>query len=153
MSYNYDTPTNRLLSLPETQLAGGDLLRLFSLRYGAEAALSLTVLKDWLDAQIGRNQLVTQYAAPTATGFSVAITAVNTWLRLAPEGAYAAGTVVLPLGSDRAELLVTSQQAVTNLTVTAASGDTVTGAPTSLAQYGFFRLRYDGVTKTWSRAG
>lgn len=153
MGRTYEPETNRLLRLQQTELAGSDLFRLFSQKYGADAALSLTILKDYLDAAIGRDELVTQYAAPTATGFSVTISAVNTWLRMAPEAGYAAGTIVLPTGVDRAEVLITSQQAVTSLTVTPASGEFVQGAPTGLAQYGFFRLRFDGVTDTWTRVG
>jgi hypothetical protein len=147
------TETNRLLRLTETDLAGSDLFRLFSQKYGGDAALTLTILKDYMDTQIGRDELVTQYSAPSATGFTVTISAVNTWLPLAPAAEYATGTIVLPAGVDRAEILVNTTQAVTALTVTPASGEFVTGAPTGLAQYGFFRLRFDEVADTWYRVG
>lgn len=103
--------------------------------------------------------LITQYAAPNATGFNVAIApptdGASMYLLLTPAGAYAAGTVTLPaqaLCIDGQELLVSCTQAVTALTV-AGNGSTVNGAPANLAANGFFRLRFDGVFKAWYRVG
>jgi len=100
---------------------------------------------------------VTQYAAPAATGFSVTIapptSGTSMFLLLSQGGAYAAGTLVLPAGVDGQELLIHSRQAVTTLTVTPASGDATSGAPTTLATGGYFRLRFDGVLRLWCRAG
>lgn len=145
------TDTNRLLSLPASDVTGADLLRLWAQKYGADVGLSLTNLKEWLD--LPGVELTTQYAAPSATGFSVAVSAVNTWLILTPGAAYAAGTVTLPQGSDKAEVLVNCTQAVTALTVTPASGESVIGAPATLAANDFFRLRFDAVVGAWYRVG
>lgn len=145
------TTTNKLQSMAKADLSGADLLRLWAQRYGADASLSLTVLKEWLDDELTVGELATQYAAPSATGFSVTLDAVDTWLVLTPVAGYADGTLVLPDGSDKSEILVNCTQAVTTLTITPASGDTVTGAPTTLAANDFFRLRYDAVAKVWYR--
>jgi hypothetical protein len=104
---------------------------------------------------------VTQYSAPSATGFSVTITDgasdnTNVHLILTPVAGYAAGTIVLPLASgcvDGQEVLVNCTQAVTTLTVSANGATAVTGEPTGLSANDFFRLKYDKPTLTWYRVG
>lgn len=112
------------------------------------------VLQDSLTPGAG---FITQYASPGATGFSVTVSpptaGASMFLLLSPGGAYAAGTVVLPSGVDGQEVLVHCRQAVTTLTVTPASGASASGAPTTLAAGGYFRLRYDGVNALWCRVG
>lgn len=100
-----------------------------------------------------------QRAAPNATGFSVTVQPLEDgqsgWLLLTPLAGYAAGAVVLPalatLADDQ-ELLITTTQAVTALTVS-NGGATVNGAPTTLAANAFFRLRFDTVNSSWYRVG
>lgn len=101
---------------------------------------------------------VTQYANPGATGFSITVapptSGASMFLLVSAGGAYAAGTIVLPQGSaDGQEVLVHMRQAVTTLTITPQTGDTVSGAPTTVAAAGFFRLRYDLPGKLWCRVG
>lgn len=122
----------------------------------ASVAQFATVLQPLLSPAGG---LVTQYAAPNASGFSVTVSpptdGASMFLLLTPAAGYAAGTIVLPAQStciDGQELLVSCTQAVTTLTVS-GNGSTVNGAPTTLAANGFFRLRFDGVFKAWYRAG
>jgi hypothetical protein len=120
----------------------------------ASVAQLATVLQTLLTSLGG---FVTQYAAPVATGFSVTVapptSGASVFLLLSQGGAYAAGTLVLPAGVDGQEVLIHSRQAVTTLTVTPASGDTVSGAPTTFAAAGFARLRFDGVNRLWCRVG
>jgi hypothetical protein len=79
------------------------------------------------------------------------------WLALTPTGTIASLTVVLPIGSDGQEVLVSTTQALTSLTVTGAtvgaSPQPVNGAPTTMAANAFFRLRFDGVSSSWYRVG
>lgn len=103
--------------------------------------------------------LITQYAAPNATGFNVQIAppvdGAGMFLLLTPLAGYAAGTITLPakaLCVDGQELLVSCTQSVAALTV-AGNGATVNGAPAALTANGFFRLRYDGVNGSWYRVG
>ena len=127
---------------------------------GQDRRASVNDLATLLEAQgSGSGGLITQYAAPNATGFTVAISPPtnggSVFLLLTPAAAYAAGTLTLPLQAnciDGQELLVTCTQSVTALTV-AGNGSTVNGAPTTLAANGFFRLRFDGVFKAWYRVG
>lgn len=103
------------------------------------------------------DDMVSQYSAPSATGFSVSITDGSDSIRLilTPVAGYAAGTIVLPaVGNaiDGQEVLVNCTQVVTTLTIS-GNGATVTGAPTTLAANAYFRLRFDAVTDTWYRVG
>lgn len=148
-----DTATNKLTTLTQSDLQGSDLIRVFSQKYGANAAASLTVLKGWIDDVLEVGKMVTQYASPNSTAFTVVISASDRHLILTPTAGFAAGTIELPGGIDRGEILVNCTQAITALTMTPATGDTVIGAPTALAANDFFRLKYDGVLNAWYRVG
>ena len=141
-------------------ISGSDQLALFSAAVGSDVRATLTTLLSWLQGELtAAGGLITQYAAPNATGFSVQVAPVtdggSVYLLLTPAAGYAAGTITLPaqaLCVDGQELLVSCTQAVTALTV-AGNGSTVNGAPTTLAANAFFRLRFDGVFKAWYRIG
>lgn len=144
-------------------LTGGDTMAVGSSQYGDDRAAALTVLKEWLqDAltivdETAFTDYLTQYAAPSATGFNIQITDTddNTHLILTPVAGYAAGTITLPLSSnlvDKQEILVICTQAVTTLTV-AGNGASVVGEPSTLAANDYFRLRYDLPGNTWYRVG
>lgn len=150
---NATVSTNKLLRLSDAELSAADIIRLWSQAYGGDAGLTLTQLLEYLDANLQPGELVTQYAAPSATGFSVTVSEPDTWLILTPQAGYAAGTLVLPNGEDRKKVLVNCTQSVTALTITPATGETVAGAPTGLSANDFFRLRFDGVVKSWYRVG
>lgn len=127
---------------------------------GVDRRASVSELAALLQGLLTSSGLITQYAAPNATGFSVTIAppsnGASMFLLLTPAATYAAGTITLPLQAtcvDGQELLVTCTQIVTSLTV-AGNGSTVNGAPTTLAAANaFFRLRFDGVLKAWYRVG
>lgn len=137
-------------------ITAADLLVFFSSSNGDTRKVSLSDLATALDPLLAVSDgMVTQYFSPNATGFSVGITddQQSRWLLITPLAGYAAGTVVLPATpTDRQEVLVSTTQAVTALTVN-GNGNPVNGAPATLAANGFFRLRYDGVNDSWYRAG
>jgi hypothetical protein len=139
-------------------VAAGDNFPLYSSSNGDARRVSASVLKSYMqDGFDVATEKVTQYAAPSATGFSVAITdgSDSIWLILTPVAGYAAGTIVLPALAncvDKQEVLVNCTQSVTTLTVS-GNGSTVTGAPTTLAANAFFRLRFDDVVNVWYRVG
>lgn len=144
-------PTINELTAIDT-LAAGDAFPVYSNANGDARRAALSVLLAYMQANLSVGRLTTQYAAPSATGFSVTVGA-NTHLILTPVAGYAAGTIVLPAApSDRDEVLVNCTQAVTTLTVS-GNGKTVTGAPTTLAANAFFRLKYDAVLGAWYRIG
>jgi len=134
----------------------GDLLVIFSTNNGDARAASMSALLTFFQANLtAPGAMMTQYAAPNATGFSVLIapatTGENVYLLLTPTSGFAAGTITMPASPvDGQEVLVSCTQSVTALTV-AGNGTTVNGAPTTLAANGFFRLRFDGVHNSWYR--
>ena len=140
------------------QVVSSDQVPIYSNENGDARKASMATLLAFFAGQITSiDDMVTQYAAPSATAFSVQISngSSNIWLVLTPTGAFAAGTLVLPSVAncvDRQEILVNCTQAITTLTIS-NGGATVTGAPTTLAANAFFRLRFDLVTKTWYRVG
>jgi hypothetical protein len=134
-----------------SQVNAYDLLAIYSTDNGGAQNLPISMLSDYILAIIGgASGIVTQYAAPSATGFSVQLGNVpNTWLLLTPVADYAAGTLVLPtVLTNQMEITVNSTHAITALSIT---GGTVIGAPTTLTANGFFKLRYDNVSLTWYR--
>lgn len=146
-----------------SEVSAGDLVPLFSTDNGDARAAAMSVLLAYMQANLVFSTLldyVTQYSAPSATGFSVTLTDgaddnTNIHLILTPLAGYAAGTIVLPVSTgivDKQEVLVNCTQAVTTLTVS-GNGATVTGAPTTLAANAFFRLKYDEILSTWYRVG
>lgn len=138
-------------------LSASDLVAIFSTGLGNDAAATLATLQAYLQQQLTADSApITQYAAPGASGFSVTIAppeaGTSVFLLLQPGGAYAAGTLVLPTGVDGQEVTVHCRAfAVTTLTITPASGQSTSGAPTTIAAGGYFRLRFDGINSLWAR--
>ena len=146
---------NQLSQIDQLQLS--DLLAVYSAANSDARKASITQLFDLLQENlVAQDDKLTQYAAPSSTGFTVNVqNEGSTWLLLTPTGAFAAGTIVLPAVAtvqDRQELLVNCTQAVTTLTVS-GNGATVTGAPSTLAANAFFRLRFDLPSQVWYRVG
>lgn len=139
-------------------VVSSDQVPIYQSENGDARKASMAVIKTFmLDGITAADDKITQYAAPSATGFSVQITngPDSIWLILTPNAGYAAGTIVLPALAncvDKQEVLVNCTQAVTALTVS-GNGATVTGAPTTLAANAFFRLRFDDVVNVWYRVG
>lgn len=146
------TNINQLSSMDS--LSGGDLLAVWATSNGDTRKSSLTLLTSYMQTNLALpGSLATQYAAPSATGFSVTVSAANTWLLLTPTGAFAAGTIVLPTSAtDKSEVSVNCTQTVSALTVS-AGGTTVTGAPAALTANGFLTMRFDAATNAWYRVG
>jgi len=150
------TTINQLTTMDS--VSDGDQVPFFSTNNGDTRKSSFSTLKTYFQTGITANDdKLTQYSSPSATGFSVQVNNASNsvWLVLTPTGAFAAGTLILPLLAncvDRQEILVNSTQAVTTLAIN-GNGSTVTGAPTSLTANSFFRLRFDNVAKVWYRVG
>lgn len=147
---------NQLAAVDQVQ--SGDQVPIYSAANGDARKASLSLLKTFFQEGItAADDKITQFAAPSATGFSIQVNnnSDSVWLVLTPTAGFAAGTLVLPAVAncvDRQEVLVNCTQAVTALTVS-GNGSTVTGAPTTLAANAFFRLRFTAVSNTWYRVG
>ena len=135
------------------QLTAGDLLAVWATGNGDTRKSSIGLLTTYMQGALTLpGALTTQYAAPSASPFTVTVAQGNTWLLLTPTGTLAVGTIVLPSApTDKAEVSVNCTQIVTSLTVS-AGGTTVTGAPTTLVSANeFFTMRYDAATAAWYR--
>jgi len=141
-----------------SEVFASDLFAFYSSNNGDARKASFSAIAALLKSLItAEDDKVTQYAAPSATAFTIAIldNSNSAWLILTPTAGFAAGAIKLPSvanAKDRQELLVNCTQSVATLTID-ANGAIVTGAPTSLAANGFFRLRFDIVAKVWYRVG
>ena len=149
------TTINQLTAVNE--VFAGDQVPIYSASNGDARRAAMSVIKTYMNEDIQTESKTTQYAAPSATGFSVQITdgSGSIWLILTPTGGFAAGTIVLPALAncvDKQEVLVNCTQAVTTLTIN-GNGSTVTGAPSTLTANAFFRLRFDDVANVWYRVG
>lgn len=144
------------------QVSASDLLAFWKTSAGGTRKGAVSALQAYLQANLtfpsaGQASYTTQYAAPSATGFSVAISASsgeNVHLILTPTAGFAAGTITLPAHpgvADKQEVLVNCTQQVTTLTVAANGATAVTGEPSSLGADDFFRLKFDLPTATWYR--
>lgn len=150
---------NELSAVDSVQ--AGDQVPIFSTENGDARKAAISVLLAYMQNNLDfspADLYTTQYAAPSATGFSVTITSANdsTHLILTPVAGYAAGTIALPPAAgvaDKQEVLVNCTQAVTTLTVDGNGAAAVTGEPATLAANDFFRLKYDAATSTWYRVG
>jgi hypothetical protein len=146
-------PTINQLSETD-EISAGDLFPIYSSGNGDARKASAAVFGEFIQAQMAAiDDKNTQYASPSATGFSVVLvdSGSSIWLILTPVANYAAGTLILPSlanSVDKQEILVNCTHAVTTLTIN-GNGSSVVGAPTTLAAGDFFRLRYEGVTKIW----
>lgn len=145
------TTINRL-SATDTVTAG-DLLAVYKGSQGDARKASLSTLLAYINANATiSGAQVAQYAAPSATAFTVTINAGDVWLVLTPTGTFADGTIALPDGpADGDTVTVNCTQIVTALVVSSAK--TVTGAPTALAANDFFTMRYDAIGGAWYRIG
>jgi hypothetical protein len=151
-----------LSNLTQGTPTAGSSVPFFDVANGADRRVSLNGLAAAIDPLLTASQVMTQYAAPAATGFSVtvapAVAGQSVFLLLTPVAGYAAGTIVLPAVAtcvDKQEVTITSTQNVNALTVS-GNGAPVNGAPTVLGTSGapvFARLRFDAVLSSWYRVG
>lgn len=150
-------PTINQLASVDT-ISSTDQVPIYSGTNGDARKASFNTVTNYLSGRItALDKMVTQYSAPSTTGFTTNIFdgATSIWLILTPTGTMATGTIKLPTSSncvDRQEILINSTQIITALTVN-GNGATITGAPTTLTANSFFKLRYDAVTSTWYRIG
>lgn len=125
---------------------------------GVDRRISINELLELLQENLStQSDMPTKYVAPL-TGENYQVTPFveggNVFLRVSPLGTLANFGILLPLTPyDRQEVLVKTTQTLTALGVSASVGSTTSGAPTTLAANGFFRLRYDAIFKVWDRIG
>lgn len=150
---------NRLQKI--SALSTSDLIPLFSNALGDDAAASMSTLLTFLQSQLTvAGAFMTQYFAPNANGWNVTIAPAqngeSVYLLVTPTGGFAAATINMPPQAscvDGQQVLVSCTQTVAALVVGGNGATAVNGAPTAFTANAFFRLRYDGPSKSWYRVG
>jgi len=157
------TQINKLTGIGDIQ--SGDLLAFWDTSEGDPRKGSVSLLMSFMQANLTLTdagavpKFETQYAAPSATGFSVQVTDTddNTHLILTPVAGYAAGTLTLPTSTncvDKQEFLFNCTQDITALTIS-GNGAVLSGiaSPLAVTAGDYFRLKYDLPGNTWYRVG
>ena len=139
-----------------SQASLGDQLAVYTPNNGDARRMSLNTLLAFFQQQFASPTLATNVYTPT-TGFSIAVpspVSQQQWMLLQPAGTLASGTITLPLNTitpDGTEVLITSTQIITSLTVGLNGASNAFGAPTTLAANGFARLRFVQSQNSWYR--
>lgn len=144
-------------------VSAGDVVPVYVQNQGDARGASMSALKEFMQANltfpdVGVQQFTTQYAVPSATGFSVQIGdgPDNVHLILTPTSTFAAGTIVMPAlinAADKQMIVVSCTQAIATLTISGNGAVSVTGAPTSISANSAFVLKFDLPTSTWYMVG
>lgn len=135
-----------------------DQMPIYSSTNGDARKTSVATLGAYLSTQVTSiNTMITQYAAPSTAGFTIALNNANNsvWLIITPPSTIASGTIVFPEVNnaiDGQEIVINTTQTLTSLTFN-ANGATKVGEPASLSIGGFVRFRFNGVLKIWYRIG
>ncbi len=141
-----------------SSVSSGDQLPVYSPNNGDARRLPISALLEYFQKTFAAPTVSTSISTP-ATGFNITVptpVSEQQWMLLQPAGTLAAGTITLPLNTgvpDGTEVLVTSTQIITSLTVAVNGAAAANGAPTTLAANGFFRLRYVLSQNSWYRIG
>jgi hypothetical protein len=144
--------------LNEGTLSAASALPFYDPSNGADRRASMTALAELMAELLPTpGGLVTQYASPSATGFTVTVSpptaGASMWLLMTPVAGYAAGTIVFPAVAtvnDGQEVLVTSTQSVSTVTWT-GNGATISGAPAGITGGTPLRFKFDRVSGAWYR--
>ena len=145
---------NQLAGL--SQVSGGDLLPIYVPNNGDARKVSVSQLLAYFQQTFAAPTVSTNLYVP-ATGFNITVptpVSEQQWMLLQPASTLASGTITLPLNTgvpDGTQLLVTSTQTITLLTIGLNGASAVSGSPTTLAAGGFFTLRFYQPTNTWYR--
>lgn len=142
-------------------ISSGDQFPIFSSANGDARKASAGLFAEFVQSLVvPANGFMTQYSAPASNGFSVIIAPQNdgdnVYLLLTPTGAFAAGTIILPAQAqcvDGQEILAVSTQNITTLTISGNGSGVFVPTNVFNIQPFCFRIRYDGVFKSWFRVG
>jgi hypothetical protein len=142
----------------QTQVSGGDQFAVYSPNTGDARRLPVSALLAYFQQTFAAPTLATNVYTP-GTGFSIAVptpVSQQQWMLLQPAGTLASGTITLPLNTatpDGTEVLITSTQIITSLTIGLNGASAANGAPTTLAANGFARMRFVQAQNSWYRIG
>jgi hypothetical protein len=139
-----------------SQVSGGDQIPVYVPNNGDARKISVSQLLTYFQQTFAAPTVATNLYVPT-TGFNITVptpVSEQQWMLLQPASTLASGTITLPLNTgvpDGTQLLVTSTQVITTLSISLNGASAVSGSPTALASGGFFTLRFYQPTNTWYR--
>ncbi|MFN6251736.1 MAG: hypothetical protein ACK4Y5_06615 [Acetobacteraceae bacterium] len=137
-----------------SQLSTGDQIPVYNTVNGDARRASLATVLDFFEQTFAAPTVAVNLYTP-ATGFSIsAPTPISEqqWMILQPAGTLATGTITLPLNTgvpDGTEILITTTQQITALTIGLNGATTVHGLPTMLQAGAGVRLRWYQATNSW----
>lgn len=151
MAGNNSTDINQLGQLDT--VTGADQLAFWSTNNARTRKASVSQLLDYFESTFTSPVFLTTINTPS-DGFNITMTADGSsqWLLLRPSGGLASGTILLPQAStaaDGQEIIITSINQVTSLTINANGADNVYGAISTIAAEGKVRYRFNKQTNSW----
>jgi len=141
-----------------SQVSLGDQFAVYAPNTGDARRLPLSTLLQFFQQTFAAPTLATNIYTPT-TGFSIPVptpVSQQQWMLLQPAGTLATGTITLPLNTitpDGTEVLITSTQTITSLTVGINGAVAIYGLtnPGTLNAQDWFRLRFVQSQNSWYR--
>jgi hypothetical protein len=139
-----------------SQVSAGDQIPVYTPNNGDARRLPISQLLTYFQTTFASPTVATNLFTP-GTGFNITVptpVSEQQWMLLQPAGTLAAGTITLPLNTgvpDGTQVLVTSTQIITSLTVALNNASAAFGAPTTIAAGGFFTMRFYQPTNSWYR--
>lgn len=146
-------PTINQLPVLST-ISSGDQLPVYSPNNGDARRTSIGSLLTFFQQSFASPTVSVNLFVPTA-GFNITVpTPVSNqqWMLLQPAGTLATGTITLPLNTgvpDGTEVLITSTQEITALTISLNGATAIFGVVTALAAGSAFAIRYYQATNSW----
>lgn len=133
----------------------GDLLPIYSTQNSDTRKASLSVLSEYFQEKLTSGKFQTQYAAPSANGFSIivqpAVNGADVHVLITPTSALSGGVITLPDSNsaiDKQSILITTTFGLSGLTFI-ASGSLINGSTSIIAENNAVEFTYDKLTNSW----
>jgi hypothetical protein len=137
-----------------SQLSSGDQIPVYNTANGDARRASINALLQYFQQSFAAPTVSTNIYVPT-TGFNITVptpVSEQQWMLIQPAGTLASGTITLPLNTgvpDGTEVLITTTQEITALTISLNGATAVFGSPTTLRPGAAVRLRFYLATNSW----
>ena len=143
---------NQLASI--SQVNGSAQIPVYDQNNGDARKMSVNTLLDYFQTSFAAPTVATNLYTPGA-GFNITVptpVAEQQWMLIQPAGTLATGTVTLPLNTgvpDGTEVLITSTQTITALTIALNGAAAIFGGLSTLPAGAAVRYRYYLATNSW----
>jgi hypothetical protein len=142
---------NRLSSVDALQ--PGDLIPVWDGSNGDTRKASLTTLLAFIESNFADPDTTTRIVAPTVDGYNVDVgdTGDSSWLIVNPTVSATTASISLPSSTfavNDQEITIVMTNQVTTFAIT-STGASVVGAPTQIAAYDSFKMKYNASQLTW----